>query len=168
MGRYHQYTFNNIERESRMQIIFPSQKFINYNNQSLKSSATSTVFMLVGVRQPAWTYAGLAPWIPLSSLIASQEWGKVLAWSHTGSFHDRHSHSLSTCGFQIKWRHTLLKGSLIRRKYKIAKEIWIVARSLLQRCYSPPAIMEEKHSESQLETQHLLPSWPTRTSTLFN
>lgn len=60
MGTYHQYTFNNIERESRMQIIFPSQKFMNYNNQSLKSSATSTVFMLVGVRQPAWTYAGFS------------------------------------------------------------------------------------------------------------
>lgn len=43
-----------------MQIVFPSQNLINYNDQSLKSSATLTVFMLVGVRQPAWTYAGFS------------------------------------------------------------------------------------------------------------
>lgn len=35
-----------------MQNIFPSQKLINYSDQSLKNSATSMVFKLVGIRQP--------------------------------------------------------------------------------------------------------------------
>lgn len=122
-----------------MQTISPSYKFINYSDQHLKSFATSMAFMLLEVRHPDWTYAHFSTLNSIKQLNGISRMWRSFSLLDTCSFYNRHSHSLSTWGFQTNWIHTLLKGSLLGIEYTITKQTWAVVSSSLQTCCRCPA-----------------------------